>query len=80
MIELDVDPETGMKNYIANRQYSHFTPTSYEYTYGQLEAAVACARERDPEAYIYLGAAIHTLEGRLKPNEVLCTLIVKANS
>ena len=60
--ELEIDPETGMKNYIANRQYSHFTPTSYEYVYGQLEATVACARERDPEAYIYLGAAMHTLE------------------
>ena len=60
--ELDIDPETGMKNYIANRQYSHFTPTSYEYIYGQLEAAVACARDQDPEAYIYLGAAMHTLE------------------
>ena len=60
--ELDVDPETGMKNYISNRQYSHFTPTSYEYIYGQLEAATTCARERDPEAYIHLGAAMHTLE------------------
>ena len=60
--ELEVDLKTGMKNYIANPQCTDFNPTSYDYVEGQLVAAIACARDRNSEAYIHLGAAMHTLE------------------
>lgn len=61
--ELAIDPETGMKNYIANAsEVGTINPTSAEYVEKQLIAAIACGRQGDEEAYIHLGAALHTLE------------------
>ena len=62
-IELAIDPETGMKNYIANAsEVGAINPTSAEYVEKQLVAAIACGRQGSEEAYIHLGAALHTLE------------------
>ncbi len=60
--ELEVDLKSGMKSYIANPKCTEHNPTSYDYVEGQLVAAIACARDRNSEAYIHLGAAMHTLE------------------
>jgi hypothetical protein len=61
--ELAIDPRTGMKNYIANAaEVGAVNPTSAEYVEKQLIAAIACGRQGDEEAYIHLGAALHTLE------------------
>ena len=62
-VELAVDSETGMKNYIANAsEVGLINPTSAEYVEKQLIAAITCGRQGDEEAYIHLGAALHTLE------------------
>lgn len=61
--ELALDPRTGMKNYIANAaEVGTINPTSAEYVEKQLIAAIACGRQGDDEAYVHLGAALHTLE------------------
>ena len=61
--ELDIDPNTGTKNYIANsRHVGELNPTSADYVETQLIAAIACGRQGDQEAYIHLGAALHALE------------------
>lgn len=60
--ELAVDRTTGMKNYIANKAVDSDPETSRDYIDSQLVAAVACARTRDAEAYVHLGAALHALE------------------
>lgn len=61
--ELAIDSRTGMKNYIANSpEVGAINPTSADYVEKQLIAAVACGRQGEPEAYIHLGAAMHTLE------------------
>ena len=61
--ELAVDPKTGMKSYIANAsEVGSINPTSADYVEKQLIAAIACGRQGDEEAYIHLGAALHTLE------------------
>ena len=60
--ELDIDPQTGMKNYIANVESNQYSTTSAYYVKRQLTAAVVKARKGDPEAYNHLGAALHTLE------------------
>lgn len=63
LAELAIDPRTGMKNYIANAsEVGAINPTSAEYVEKQLIAAIACGRQGDEEAYIHLGAALHTLE------------------
>jgi len=65
--EFDIDPETGMKNYIANES----TPfaTSSRYVRKQLldciqegRDAYQSKKESPTKALIYLGAALHTLE------------------
>ncbi|KAH9905125.1 heterokaryon incompatibility Het-C [Xylariomycetidae sp. FL2044] len=63
--ELQFDPKTGMKNYIANSGQGW--ATSADYIREQLEACIELGRrKRDPDAkkesYIHLGAALHTLE------------------
>lgn len=61
--ELAIDGQTGMKNYIANsHEVGMINPTSRDYVEKQLIAAIACGRQSDQEAYIHLGAALHTLE------------------
>lgn len=61
--ELEIDPETGMKNYIANSNLvGGFNPTSAHYVEKQLIAAIACGRQGNQEAYVHLGAALHPLE------------------
>lgn len=60
--ELKVQQSTAMKNYIANQEFTGINDTSLDYAEKQLVAAVACGRTRDAEAYIHLGAALHTLE------------------
>jgi hypothetical protein len=63
--ELEFDPKTGMKNYIANP--GHGWPTSAGYIREQLSKCIKLGRiKRDAkakkESYIHLGAALHTLE------------------
>lgn len=60
--ELEVQKTTAMKNYIRNQDFTGVNDTSLDYIEKQLVAAIACGRARDPEAYIHLGAALHTLE------------------
>ena len=61
--ELAIDTRTGMKSYIANSvDVGMINPTSADYVEKQLIAAIACGRQGDEEAYIHLGAAMHTLE------------------
>ena len=61
--ELAIDAKTGMKSYIANAAgVGAINPTSADYVEKQLIAAIACGRQGDEEAYIHLGAAMHTLE------------------
>jgi hypothetical protein len=61
--ELDIDPNKGMKNYIADsRHVGELNPTSANYVEKQLIAATAYGRQGDEEAYIHLGAALHALE------------------
>ena len=72
--ELEIDLETGMKNYIASPKSAEFNKTSYDYVEEQLVAAIACARGRDSEAYIHLGAAMHTLEGTISSTGVFSFL------
>ena len=65
--ELEIDPNTGMKNYIANS--GHGWDTSADYVRRQLRQAVELGRKgrdgdvaAEKEAFIHLGAALHTLE------------------
>ncbi|KAG8671996.1 hypothetical protein FPOAC2_05361 [Fusarium poae] len=62
--ELEFDPKTGMKNYIANS--GHGWDTSADYVTRQLRECIRLGRDKDPkskkEAFIHLGAALHTLE------------------
>lgn len=61
--ELAIDSRTAMKNYIANTsEVGTINPTSAEFVEKQLIAAIACGRQGNEEAYIHLGAALHTLE------------------
>ena len=60
--ELEIDSRSGMKNYIANQDHAEINRTSHDYVREQLVAAIACARMSDQEAYIHLGAAMHTIE------------------
>ena len=60
--ELEIDERSGMKNYIANQDYAEINRTSHDYVREQLVAAITCARMRDQEAYVHLGAAMHTIE------------------
>ncbi|KAK5079373.1 hypothetical protein LTR64_002204 [Lithohypha guttulata] len=60
--EIAVESNTGMKNYVANQEFTGVNDTSLDYIEKQLVAAVACGRARDPEAYTHLGSALHTLE------------------
>lgn len=61
--ELDVDLKSGMKNYIANSpEVGAVNHTSADFIEKQLIAAITCGRQGDEEAYIHLGAALHTLE------------------
>lgn len=66
-VELEFDPETGMKNYIANS--GHSWETSADYIREQLRKSIDLGRrgrEGDhaarKECFIHLGAALHTLE------------------
>ena len=64
MIELDIDPKTGMKNYIANESVG--IDTSSAYIRRELQLAIHQGRQGDSltnEAFRHLGAALHTLEG-----------------
>ncbi|KAI1181559.1 heterokaryon incompatibility Het-C [Nemania serpens] len=63
--ELEIDPKTGMKNYIANSGQGW--PTSAEYIRGQLEKSIELGRLKrnssaKKDSYIHLGAALHTIE------------------
>ena len=59
----NVTYRTGMKNYIANASMAAaINPTSAGYVEKQLVAAIARGRQGNEEAYIHLGAALHTLE------------------
>ncbi|RBR16536.1 uncharacterized protein FIESC28_06945 [Fusarium coffeatum] len=62
--ELEFDPKTGMKNYIANS--GHGWDTSADYVTRELRECIRLGRDKDPkskkEAFIHLGAALHTLE------------------
>ena len=66
MAELDIDPSTGMKNYIANDRLG--ITTSSQYIREKLGAAIRLGREggeqKIHEALQHLGAALHTLEGK----------------
>ena len=62
-MELDIDPITGMKNYICNIQHVKGGDiSSAEYVEKQLIAAIACGRQGSLEAYTHIGAALHPLE------------------
>ena len=59
--ELEVDPNTGMKNYIANS--GRGWNTAAEYIKQQLQLCIHHGRhDNQNEAFIHLGAALHTLE------------------
>jgi hypothetical protein len=62
--ELEFDPKTGMKNYIANSGKGW--DTSADYVTRELRECIRLGREKNPkskkEAFIHLGAALHTLE------------------
>ncbi|KAH8651104.1 heterokaryon incompatibility Het-C [Xylariales sp. PMI_506] len=65
--ELEIDPKTGMKNYIANSGQGW--DTSADYVRRELEKCIQLGRKgrkSNPsamkEAFIHLGAALHTLE------------------
>ncbi|KAG6097844.1 hypothetical protein E4U30_000258 [Claviceps sp. LM220 group G6] len=65
--ELEFDPKSGMKNYIANS--SHGWDTSADYVRRQLELCIELGRRgrrgdhsAQKESFIHLGAALHTLE------------------
>ncbi|KAF4975632.1 hypothetical protein FZEAL_7623 [Fusarium zealandicum] len=62
--ELEFDPKTGMKNYIANS--GEGWDTSADYITRELRECIRLGRNKDPksdkEAFIHLGAALHTLE------------------
>lgn len=65
--ELEFDPKSGMKNYIANS--GHGWDTSADYVRRQLEKCIELGRKgregdhnAEKEAFIHLGAALHTLE------------------
>lgn len=63
--ELEFDPETGMKNYIANAGNGY--RTSADYVREQLVQCIALGRKKKDahsrkESLIHLGAALHTLE------------------
>ncbi|KAJ3499677.1 hypothetical protein NLG97_g140 [Lecanicillium saksenae] len=66
-VELEFDPETGMKNYIANSGKSW--ETSADYIRDQLSKCIHLGRRgragdhaARKESFIHLGAALHTLE------------------
>ncbi|KAJ8119326.1 hypothetical protein ONZ43_g3703 [Nemania bipapillata] len=63
--ELEFDPRTGMKNYVANSGQGW--ATSADYIREQLEKSIELGRlkrnsKAKKESYIHLGAALHTLE------------------
>ncbi|KAH8166424.1 hypothetical protein CIB48_g1805 [Xylaria polymorpha] len=63
--ELEFDPETGMKNYVANSGQGW--KTSADYIREQLRRTIEFGRIKGnasvkKESYIHLGAALHTLE------------------
>ncbi|KAI0116270.1 heterokaryon incompatibility Het-C [Nemania sp. FL0031] len=63
--ELEFDPKTGMKNYIANSGQGW--ATSADYIREQLSKSIELGRLKrnssaKKESYIHLGAALHTLE------------------
>ncbi|CAJ2512282.1 Uu.00g052970.m01.CDS01 [Anthostomella pinea] len=63
--ELELDSDTGMKNYIANSGQAW--RTSADYVREQLRACIELGRKKKnpgakKESYIHLGAALHTLE------------------
>ena len=60
--ELDIHDRTAMKKYISNTNTVPGLDTSRDYIEKHLIAAVACGRAGNHEAYIHLGAALHTLE------------------
>ncbi|KAM3453977.1 hypothetical protein MY5147_007195 [Beauveria neobassiana] len=66
-VELEFDPQTGMKNYIANSGNSW--ETSSDYIRDQLSKCIDLGRRgragdhaAQKESFIHLGAALHTLE------------------
>ncbi|TQV91521.1 capsule polysaccharide biosynthesis protein [Cordyceps javanica] len=66
-VELELDPDTGMKNYIANSGKSW--ETSSDYIRDQLSKCIDLGRRgragdhaAQKESFIHLGAALHTLE------------------
>ena len=74
-IELEIDPNTGMKNYISNEVVTTTTgqriATSSAYIRQELELAINAGRQGQHnetmkyEAFRHLGAASHTLEGNI---------------
>lgn len=66
-VELEFDPDTGMKNYIANS--GHAWETAADYVRDQLSKCIELGRRgregdhaAQKESFIHLGAALHTLE------------------
>ncbi|KAI0202578.1 heterokaryon incompatibility Het-C [Astrocystis sublimbata] len=62
--ELEFDPKTGMKNYIANSGQGW--DTSADFIREQLKRSIELGRKKESamkkESFIHLGAALHTLE------------------
>jgi hypothetical protein len=60
-VELEIDPDTGMKNYIAHSGQGY--ATAAQYVREQLHRCIDYGRNGNQgEAFIHLGAALHTLE------------------
>jgi hypothetical protein len=60
-VELEIDPDTGMKNYIAHSGQDY--ATAAQYIREQLQQCIHHGRNgNQSEAFIHLGAALHTLE------------------
>jgi hypothetical protein len=60
-VELEIDPDTGMKNYIAHSGQGY--ATAAQYIREQLQQCIHHGRNgNQSEAFIHLGAALHTLE------------------
>jgi hypothetical protein len=61
LVELGIDPDTGMKNYIAHSGQGY--ATAAQYIREQLQQCIHHGRNGNQvEAFIHLGAALHTLE------------------
>ena len=75
--ELQVDPRSGMKNYIANTDEAGvFNPTSADYVEKQLVAAITCGRQGDQQAYMVRSSQIRRAPRRGTPRLDLGLVVV----